>query len=53
MSEADATTALGKTSLKLEVSPDSPKVGNPVVKSQLPPKDSIVRKGSSVVVTLG
>jgi hypothetical protein len=53
MSEADATAALGKTSLKLEVSPDSSKVGNAVVKSQAPPKDSIVRKGSSVVVTIG
>jgi hypothetical protein len=52
MSEADATGALGKTSLKLEVSPDSSKADNAVVKSQQPPKDSIARKGSSAVVTL-
>jgi hypothetical protein len=51
--EADATAALGKTSLKLEVSPDSSQADNAVVKTQQPPKDSIVRKGSSVVVTLG
>src|SRR5262249_10173013 len=52
MKEADAAAALGKTSLKLEVSPDSSKSVNAVVKSQQPLKDSIVGKGSSVVVTL-
>lgn len=51
--EADATATLGKTSLKLEVSADSSKADNAVVKTQLPPKDSVVRRGSSVVVTLG
>jgi hypothetical protein len=50
--EADATAALGKTSLKLEVSPDSSGVDNAVIKTQRPPKDSVVTKGSSVVVTL-
>lgn len=51
--EAGATAALGRTSLKLEVSGDSSKDANAVVKTQLPPKDSVVMKGSSVVVTLG
>jgi hypothetical protein len=39
MTEADATATLGKTSLKLEVSPDSSKDVNAVVKTQQPPKD--------------
>ncbi len=51
--EVQATTALGTTSLKLEVAPDSSKDATAVVKTQNPPKDSVVRKGSSVVVTLG
>ena len=53
MTEADATTTLGKTSLKLQVSPDSSKDADAVVTTQQPPKDSVVTKGSSVVVALG
>ena len=53
MTEADATTTLGKTSLKLQVSPDSSKDADAVVTTQQPPKDSVVTKGSTVVVTLG
>lgn len=52
MTEAEATVALGKTSLKLEVGPDSSGGDHAVVKTQRPPKDSVVTKGSSVVVTL-
>jgi hypothetical protein len=50
--EDQATALLGKTSLKLEVSPGSSTAANATVGSQQPPKDSVVRKGSSVVVTL-
>jgi hypothetical protein len=53
MTEADATTTLGKTSLKLQVSPDSSKDADAVVTTQQPPKDSVVTKGSTLVVTLG
>jgi hypothetical protein len=52
LTEDAATALLGKTSFKLEVSPSSSTVANAKVGSQQPPKDSVVRKGSSVVVTL-
>ena len=52
LTEDQATALLGKTSLRLEVSPDSSSAADAKVASQQPPKDSVVRKGSSVVVTL-
>ena len=50
--EDEAAAVLGKTSLKLEVSPGSSRVAGAKVESQQPPQDSVVRKGSSVVITL-
>jgi PASTA domain-containing protein len=48
----EALTRLGQTSLKLVVDPASSTAAGAVVDSQVPPKDSQVRKGSRVVVTL-
>jgi hypothetical protein len=52
LTEDQATALLGKTSLRLEVSPPSLTAADATVASQQPPKDSVVRKGSSVVITL-
>jgi hypothetical protein len=52
LTEDEATALLGKTSLRLEVSPGSSTAADAKVGSQQPPKDSVVRKGSSVVITL-
>ncbi len=52
LTEDEATGLLGKTSLKLEVSPGSSTAADVKVESQQPPQNSVVRKGSSVVVTL-
>lgn len=52
LTEDQATALFGKTSLRLEVSPDSSTAADAKVASQQPPKDSVVRKGSSVVITL-
>jgi PASTA domain-containing protein len=48
----EALTRLGQTSLRLVVGPTSSTAAGAVVDSQVPPKDSQVRKGSPVVVTL-
>jgi hypothetical protein len=54
LTEEKATAVLGKTSLKLEVDPGGSTAPNATVgqQKQQPPKGSVVRKGSSVVVTL-
>ena len=52
LTEDEATALLGKTSLRLEVSPGSSTAADAKVESQQPPQNSVVRKGSSVVVTL-
>ena len=46
----EAVTKLGTTSLKLQVAPGSPEDGR--IRDQDPTADSVVRKGSAVVVTL-
>jgi PASTA domain len=50
--ENEAAALLGKSSLKLEVSPSSSNAAGATVESQQPLKDTVVRKGTSVTVTL-
>jgi PASTA domain len=50
--ENEAAALLGKSSLKLEVNPSSSNVAGAKVETQQPPKDSVVRKGTSITVTL-
>jgi PASTA domain len=52
ITENEAAALLGKSSLKLEVNPSSSNVAGAKVETQQPPKDSVVRKGSSITVTL-
>jgi hypothetical protein len=48
----EAMRRLGQTSLQLVVDPSSPTAQDATVNSQMPPKDSQVRKGSPVTVRL-